>query len=43
MFRTTPLMSIEQGLESLRMAGEVRDRYAPPLTVSVVEQPVASS
>jgi uncharacterized protein with GYD domain len=39
MFRTTPLLSIEQGIESLRRAGEVRKAYAPPLTLSLVEQP----
>jgi uncharacterized protein with GYD domain len=42
MFRTTPLMSVDQGMESLRLAGEVRSRYAPPVSVSVVEQPVAA-
>jgi uncharacterized protein with GYD domain len=40
MFRTTPLLSVEQGLESLRLAGEIRNRYVPPVSVSVVEQPV---
>jgi uncharacterized protein with GYD domain len=40
MFRTTPLLTVDQGMESLRMAGEIRSRYAPPVTVSVVEQPV---
>jgi uncharacterized protein with GYD domain len=39
LFRTTPLLSVDQGLESLRRAGEIRGQYAPPLTVSVVDQP----
>ena len=38
LYRTTPLLSIEQGLESMRRAGEVRQSYTPPLTVSLVEQ-----
>lgn len=42
LFRTTPLMSVDQGLESLRRAGEIRRHYAPPLTVSVVDQPARS-
>lgn len=40
MFRTTPLLSIDQGIESLRLAGDARSKYAAPVTVSVVEQPV---
>lgn len=39
MFRTTPLLSIDQGMESLRLAGEVRGRYAPPVTVSIPDAP----
>lgn len=38
LFRTTPLLSIDQGMESLRRAGEARKTYAPPLTVSLVQQ-----
>lgn len=38
-FRTTPLLSIDQGIDSLRRAGEVRKAYAPPLTVSLVGDP----
>ena len=39
MIRVTPLLTIDQGLASLRRAGEIRSMYAPPLTVSLVEQP----
>lgn len=42
LYRTTPLMSVDQGLESMRKAGEIRKVYAPPLTVSLVEQPSAA-
>lgn len=38
-FRTTPLLTIDQGIESLRRAAELRKIYTPPLTVSLVEQP----
>lgn len=29
--RTTPLLSVDQGIESMRRAGEVRKSYSPPL------------
>jgi uncharacterized protein with GYD domain len=38
-YRTTPLLSIEQGIDSLRRAEKVRNVYSPPLTVSLVQQP----
>lgn len=40
LYRTTPLLSVEQGIESMRRAEALRSVYAPPLTVSLVEQPV---
>jgi uncharacterized protein with GYD domain len=39
LYRTTPLLSVDQGLESLRRAAEVRKVYSPPLTVSLVPEP----
>lgn len=42
MYRTTPLLSVEQGITSMKKAGAIREAYSPPLTVSVVEQPVRS-
>jgi uncharacterized protein with GYD domain len=39
LYRTTPLLSIDQGIDSLRRAGEVRKAYAPPLTVSLLGDP----
>lgn len=42
MLRVTPLLTVDQGLASLRRAGKIRSMYAPPLTISVVEQPAAA-
>jgi uncharacterized protein with GYD domain len=36
LYRTTPLLSIQQGIDSLRRAGEVRKAYQAPTTVSLV-------
>src|SRR3954447_3870250 len=37
-YKTTPLLTVEQGRASMKRAASVRDQYTPPLTVSVVEQ-----
>ena len=37
-YRTTPLLSVEQGMESMRRAGEIRKKYTPPLAVPLPEQ-----
>ena len=42
MFKTTPLLSIEQGIASLKKAEAVRKVYSPPLTVSLVGEPAAA-
>lgn len=34
LYRTTPLLSIDQGIESLRRAAEVRKAYSPPLSAA---------
>ncbi|MDQ1695497.1 MAG: hypothetical protein QOJ03_850 [Frankiaceae bacterium] len=39
-YRTTPLLSVDQGIQSMKKAAEVRKVYSPPSVVSVVEQPV---
>jgi uncharacterized protein with GYD domain len=39
-YKTTPLLTVDQGISSLKKAAEVRKVYSPPLTVSLVEQPV---
>jgi uncharacterized protein with GYD domain len=41
LYRTTPLLSIDQGIDSLRRASEVRKAYSPPLTVSLIPEPAA--
>jgi uncharacterized protein with GYD domain len=38
MYRTTPLLSVDQGIASLRKAKAARKVYSPPTTVSLVEQ-----
>lgn len=43
LYRTTPLLSVEQGIDSLRRADEIRKVYSPPLTVSLVEQPAPAT
>jgi len=37
-FKTTPLLSIEQGINSMKRANELREYYAPPLVVDVTEK-----
>jgi uncharacterized protein with GYD domain len=37
-YRTTPLLSVDQGMDAMRKAGEIRKAYTPPLTVSLVGQ-----
>jgi uncharacterized protein with GYD domain len=38
LYRTTPLLSVNQGIKSMRRAKEIRKAYTPPSTVSLVEQ-----
>jgi uncharacterized protein with GYD domain len=42
LYRTTPLLTLAEGMESMRRANEVRKVYAPPLTISLVEQPAGA-
>ena len=37
-FKTTQLLTIDQGIESMKRAGEARKSYTPPLTVSLVDE-----
>jgi uncharacterized protein with GYD domain len=39
MFRTTALLTIDQGIASLKKAEQVRKVYSPPLTVNLVPEP----
>jgi uncharacterized protein with GYD domain len=42
-FKTTPLLSIDQGIKSMKRAAELKHFYAPPITVDVTEQAKARS
>lgn len=42
LYRTTPLLTVDQGIDSLRRAEALRRVYSPPLTVSLVQQPTAA-
>ena len=37
-YKTTPLLTVEQGMESMRRAALARNEYTPPLTVNIAEQ-----
>jgi uncharacterized protein with GYD domain len=36
-YKTTPLLTVAQGVTSMKRAAEARTAYTPPLTVSLVE------
>ena len=35
-FQTTPLLTVDQGIDSMRRAGEISKKYTAPLTVDLV-------
>src|SRR3954451_9244956 len=37
-FKTTPLLTVEQGMKSMKRAADIRSKYTPPTTVNLVEQ-----
>jgi uncharacterized protein with GYD domain len=37
-FKTTPLLTVAQGMASMRRAAEIRSKYAPPVTLDLVKQ-----
>jgi uncharacterized protein with GYD domain len=37
-FKTTPLLTVDQGIKSMSRAAEIRAKYSPPVTVDLVEQ-----
>ena len=37
-FKTTPLLTVEQGMKSMKRAAAIRAKYTPPLTLNLVEQ-----
>jgi uncharacterized protein with GYD domain len=36
-YKTTPLLTVDQGMDAMKRAAAARGEYTPPLTVSVVE------
>jgi uncharacterized protein with GYD domain len=38
MYRTTPLLTVDQGIKSMSKAKALRDVYTPPTTVSLVDK-----
>jgi uncharacterized protein with GYD domain len=42
-YRTTPLMTVDQGMDAMKRAQEVRKVYAPPTTVSLVAEPALTA
>lgn len=43
-YRTTPLLTVAQGIESMKQAAKLRDKYTPPTTVNLVDrQPAAKT
>jgi uncharacterized protein with GYD domain len=41
-FKTTALLTVDQGLEAMKRASELRQNYAPPVTVDLTQQTVRS-
>jgi len=37
-YKTTPLMTVAQGMDAMKRAAQARAKYTPPLTVNLVEQ-----
>jgi uncharacterized protein with GYD domain len=37
-FRTTPLLTVEQGVTAMQRAQDARGKYSPPVSISLVEQ-----
>jgi uncharacterized protein with GYD domain len=42
-YKTTPLLTVDQGIESMRRAAVARRSYTPPLTVNLVEPKATAS
>ena len=38
-YRTTPLLTVDQGMAAMKRAKEVRKVYTPPVTISLVGEP----
>ena len=42
-FKTTPLMTVEQGMTSMKRAATIRDKYTPPSTINLAQQKTAKA
>jgi uncharacterized protein with GYD domain len=42
-YRTVPLLTVDQGIESMRTAAEIRKVYTPPATVSLLDKTAAKA
>jgi uncharacterized protein with GYD domain len=42
-YKTTPLLTVAQGMESMKRAAVTRSQYTPPLTVNIAEQKSAAT
>ena len=42
-YKTTPLLTVAQGMVSMRRAAATRSKYTPPITVNIAEQKTATT
>jgi uncharacterized protein with GYD domain len=42
-YKTTPLLTVAQGLESMKRAAVIRGSYTPPLTVNLTDKKVPTA
>jgi hypothetical protein len=43
LYKTTPLLSVDQGIEAMRKADELRAVYSAPTTISLTEKTKATA
>ena len=42
-YKTTPLLTVSQGMDAMKRAEQVRGKYTPPISVNLVEQKTAAT
>jgi uncharacterized protein with GYD domain len=42
-YKTTPLLTVDQGMASMKRAAEIRGTYTPPMTVDLTEKKTAKA
>ncbi|MDQ1687051.1 MAG: hypothetical protein QOK42_26 [Frankiaceae bacterium] len=42
-FKTTALLTLEEGIASMKLAGELRAKYSPPTTVNLTDKQPATA